>query len=70
MPKPDRHLTRNYPYRPKPPDLLERLDAVRGDWSRAEVLSDLLARYLDGRPMPPHPWRPTEPGQDGQDSGG
>lgn len=52
----DRHLTSGYCYRPNPPDLLERLDAVRGARTRAAVISDLLARYLDGRPMPRREW--------------
>lgn len=52
----DRHLTSHYSYRPTPPDLLIRLDAVHGRRHRAAVISDLLARYLDGRPMPRREW--------------
>jgi hypothetical protein len=62
----DRHRTTNYPYRPTPPDLLERLDARVGTGRRSEVLSDLLARYLDGRAMPARPWRSGKPGKAGQ----
>ncbi len=39
--------------RPDPPDLWERLGAVVGPRGRSETISDLIARYLDGRPMPP-----------------
>lgn len=48
----DRHRTTNYPYRPMPPDLLERLDAVVGAGNRSRVLSALLSAFLDGRQMP------------------
>ena len=54
----DRHLKAKYTYRPTPADLLERLDQVRGALPRAAVISDLLVRYLDGRPMPRRPWLP------------
>jgi hypothetical protein len=52
----DRHLNDRYTYRPSPANLLIRLDAVRGARTRAAVISDLLARYLDGKPMPRRPW--------------
>jgi hypothetical protein len=65
----DRHLNSQRTIRPDPADLWERLDRVRGEGSCSRVISDLLARYLDGRPMPPLPWARVEPGQDGQDSG-
>lgn len=48
----DRHRTVNYPYRPVPSDLLERLDAAVGEGKRSAVLSRLLAAFLDGKPMP------------------
>jgi hypothetical protein len=65
----DRHRTTNYPYRPAPPDLLERLDERVGAGKRSEVLSDLLARYLDGRAMPTRPWRAGKPDKAGRDHG-
>jgi hypothetical protein len=66
----DRHLNPQRTIRPDPADLWERLDEVRGNGSCSRVISDLIARYLDGRPMPPLPWRDEKPGQDGHDSEG
>jgi hypothetical protein len=65
----DRHQTGNYPYRPTPPDLLERLDEQVGTGRRSEVLSALLAAYLDGGPMPPRPWLSSKSGDTGHESG-
>ena len=48
----DRHRTTNYPYRPEPADLLQRLDAVLEPGRRSWVISRLLSAFLDGRPMP------------------
>jgi hypothetical protein len=39
--------------RPDPPDLWTRLGAAVGNRERSRTISDLIARYLDGRPMPP-----------------
>lgn len=38
--------------RPDPPDLWTRLGVAVGNRKRSETISDLIARYLDGRPMP------------------
>lgn len=59
----ERHHTAKYTYRPTPPDLLIRLDAVRGARTRAAVISDLLARYLDGKPMPRREWAAPKRGK-------
>lgn len=64
----DRHRTSNYPYRPDPPDLLERLDERIGVGRRSKAISGLLSRWLAGEPMPGPDWWPGKPGQDGQDS--
>jgi hypothetical protein len=52
----DRHATKGRLIRPDPPELWERLGVAVGDRRRTEVISDLIARYLDGREMPPRPW--------------
>lgn len=65
----DRHLNPQRTIRPDPADLWERLGEVSGGRSCSRVISDLISRYLAGRPMPPLPWRLVEPGQDGQDFG-
>jgi hypothetical protein len=65
----DRHQTPNYPYRPDPPDLLERLDARIGVGLRSKAISDLLSRWLAGQPMPGRNWWPREPDKTGQDHG-
>lgn len=48
----DRHLARGFLYRPVPPELLERVDDVVGPRRRSQVISALLARFLDGGAMP------------------
>ncbi len=54
----DRRLDRHDPnkparvIRPDPPELWDRLGALVGVRERSGVISDLIARYLDGRPMP------------------
>lgn len=63
----DRHRSTGYLYRPTPPDLLQRLDAAVGPRRRPEMLSALLAAYLDGGPMPARPWLDSESGDSGQD---
>jgi hypothetical protein len=65
----DRHQAPNYPYRPTPPDLLERLDERVGPGQRGKTLSALLAAYLDEEPMPARPWVAGEPGDTGQERG-
>lgn len=63
----DRSLDRHDPakkariIRPAPPDLWERLGALVGERRRNEVISDLIARFLDGRPMRPRPRKATPP---------
>jgi hypothetical protein len=47
----DRHLTGNYPYRPTPSDLLQRLDDAVGEGRRSKAISLLLAGVLDRRPI-------------------
>lgn len=48
-------------FRPRPADLWDRLGAVVGVKQRSAVISDLIARYLDGKPMPPLPEPPAPP---------
>lgn len=63
----DRHLNGKFTYRPSPSDLLKRLDQVKGQKSRSEILSELLSAYLAGEPMPARSWVPGESGDTGQD---
>ena len=48
----DRHLAKGFLYRPVLPELLERVDDTVGPRRRSQVISALLAAFLDGRPMP------------------
>jgi hypothetical protein len=48
----DRHRTINYPYRPMPPELLERVDNALGPGRRSWLISRLLTAFLDGKQMP------------------
>ena len=48
----DRHRITNYPYRPDPPDLLERVDAVLEPGRRSWLVSRLLLAFLSGQAMP------------------
>jgi hypothetical protein len=48
----DRHRSTSYPYRPVPADLLKRVDETMGTGWRSMVISSLLARFLEGGPMP------------------
>jgi hypothetical protein len=65
----DRHLTPSYPYRPDPPDLLERLDERIGVGLRSRAISELLSRWLAGEPMPGPNWWPGNSDKAGQDHG-
>jgi hypothetical protein len=62
----DRHLKTSYPYRPDPPDLLERLDARIGVGLRSKAISELVSRWLAGQPMPGSDWWPGESDKEGQ----
>ncbi len=57
----DRTLDRHNPdrraviWRPNPPDLLARLDAVVPEGGRGKALDDLVTAWLDGNPLPALP---------------
>jgi hypothetical protein len=65
----DRHLTPITPVRLDPSDLPERLDAAMGRRRRSWVISQLVARFLDGRPMPTLDELRAESDKSGQDYG-
>jgi hypothetical protein len=48
----DRHKQTARLIRPDPADLLERLDAAVGKGKRSKAISNLVGRFLAGRPMP------------------
>jgi hypothetical protein len=51
----DRHRKPGRLIRPDPPDLWDRLGALVGIRHRSEVISKLIAHYLDGTPLPKRP---------------